>query len=305
MNRAGAIPAVLVLSLALGCPKPAAPPVPGGGILPPDGFEGWTKAGSPRVFTGADLYGHIDGGAEVFLELGFEELVVQSYNLDEEELTVELYRMSDETAAAAVYLLKQGRPAPDANIPATNTVNRYQVQMHRGPYYVVVTNASGSERASAAMTAFASFIADKLPPEEPLALFNQLPVEGRVPGSERVIRGPYTLQAIATLGEGDVLELGGGVTAVAADYETGSGGTITRIVADYPGEVDASAALDHLEQNLDPYLKVVEATPGRLVWRDHAGRFGEARREGARLTLTLGLAEPPAATKQVHAAQAK
>lgn len=293
MRRAAGLLFVVLVACAAGCGREGATPEPGANLLPPDGFGGWTTAGPPEIFTGADLYGHIDGGAEVFLELGFEELAVQDYNRDEEELTVELYRMSDQAAATGVYLLKQGRPTPDSSISAVNTVNRYQIQLHRGPDYVVITNASGSDEAAAAMASFARYIADRLPEEKALHLFAVLPTEGRVPESERVIRGPFTLQAITTLGEGDVLELGGGVTAVAADYETGDGTTITRIVAVYPRPADAQSALRHLERNLDSYLTVVTSGARRLVWRDNAGRFGVASIDGSRLDLTLDLAKQP------------
>ena len=47
-------------------------------LLPADGFSGmWKKNGPMKVFTSEDLYGHINGGAEAFLELGFEQLTVQ------------------------------------------------------------------------------------------------------------------------------------------------------------------------------------------------------------------------------------
>ena len=46
-------------------------------VLPADGFEaGWTRAEKTRTFYKNDLYGHIDGGAELFLEFGFEKLRV-------------------------------------------------------------------------------------------------------------------------------------------------------------------------------------------------------------------------------------
>ena len=70
-------------------------------VLPADGFRGeWNRVGKYTVFKGANLYGHIDGGAEVFLELGFAHLEVQRYARgEEEEVSVEVYRMDDPAAA--------------------------------------------------------------------------------------------------------------------------------------------------------------------------------------------------------------
>src|SRR5512146_1704116 len=76
-------------------------------ILPADGFAGgWKKAEAPKRFTQADLYGYIDGGAELFLEYGFEQLTVQKYRNGADEFTVEAYRMTDPAAATGIYLMK-------------------------------------------------------------------------------------------------------------------------------------------------------------------------------------------------------
>ena len=67
-----------------------------GPLLPPSGFLGsWNLEGKPRLFPGSELYGHIDGGAEIFFEFGFQEATVQRYRSPAGELVVECYRMSD------------------------------------------------------------------------------------------------------------------------------------------------------------------------------------------------------------------
>ena len=49
-------------------------------LMPADGAVGaFAKSAPMKVFTSADLYGHINGGAEAFLEIGFEQLTVQKY----------------------------------------------------------------------------------------------------------------------------------------------------------------------------------------------------------------------------------
>jgi hypothetical protein len=47
-------------------------------VLPGDEFfPGWKRDGKPSVFIKADLFNHIDGGADLFLEFGFERTLVQ------------------------------------------------------------------------------------------------------------------------------------------------------------------------------------------------------------------------------------
>jgi hypothetical protein len=259
--------------------------------FPPDGFQGVWKRGERLLFTGPELYSHIDGGAEVFLELGFDRLEVQRFVSPAGEVAVELYRMTDPEAALGIYLLKCGPETRHPGLADRHTLNPYQLQLVRGSAYLSV-NRSAGEAGGEELVALAREVVARLPAGDGGAAFSRLPTEGRVAGSERIVRGPFTLQEVVTLGEGDVLQLGGKVTAVAADF-TGPGGTSTRLVAAYPDQAAASAALANLRQHLDPYLEVVAQEADRFVYRDNAGRFGVVERRAERLELEANLASPP------------
>jgi hypothetical protein len=162
----------------------------------------------------------------------------------------------------------------------------------RGPVYLNV-NRTGGEPSAADLVGFARAVAARLPGGDGAAVLAQLPGEGRVAGSERIVRGPFTLQEVVTLGEGDVLQLGGKVTAVAADF-AGPEGSSTRLVAAYPDQAAAAAAFANLRSHLDPYLEVAAQSADRLVFRDHAGRFGVVERRADRVEVEVNLANPPA-----------
>jgi len=119
-----------------------------------------------------------------------------------------------------------------------------------------------------------------------------LPRANLVKDSLRLIRGPYALQAIYTLGEGDVLQLGRKVTAVAGSYET-PGGRYTLILVDYPNAAAAGVAFDYLRRNLDSYLKVVDKSEKALVFRDYDGKYGRMSYAGARLSISVHLPQKP------------
>lgn len=257
-------------------------------LLPPDGFlQAWNRSEKARVFTSSDLYGHIDGGAEIFLEFGFEQLTVQSYAATKGrpgEIQVEIYRMKDALAAAGIYLASCGRESPDPSFPERHTLNDYQLIFKRNRQYVIVNNLEGDKGLRAAMLAFARHIAERLPPEVPIGLDESLPRAGLDRSSIRLIRGPYALQAVYTLGEGDILQLGGRVTAVSGTYR-GAQGKYALIVADYPDDAAARRAFEHVRRNLDPYLTVVEAGAMHVRFKDHAGGLGEISLQGRRLTI--------------------
>ncbi len=269
-------------------------------LLPADGFDGWTKSGKPRVYTKADLYGRIDGGAEVFLEIGFEQLLVQSYrkpgaaSQPGSEFVIEIYRMTDATAARGMYVSKCGKETRDPSFRERHTVNRYQLMFQRGRYFVIIGNNGGRELLQPALVTFGAALATKMPPDSPVPALALLPKPNLVAGSERLIRGGFGLQGVFTLGDGDMLRLGGTLTAVAGDYAVPGQPPTTLIVAEYANPAAARAALQYVQGHLDRYLTVVSKGDARLVFQDFEKKYGVATVTGRRLEVRLHLAKAPA-----------
>jgi hypothetical protein len=279
-------------------PLPAA--AAGADLLPPDGFlQTWKRSSGSRIFTSSDLYGYIDGGAEIFLELGFAQLSVQPYKpaagsaaSAEDEFKVEIYRMTDPVAAAGIYLLNCGKEAPDPSLPVRHTLNRYQLIFKRERYYVIVNNSEGNEKLRPAMLEFARYVAARLPAEVPVKIDEILPRQGLVKNSVRLFRGPYGLQSIYTLGHGDILQQGRKLTGVSGNYQE-AGVRYTLVLVDYPDEQTAQKAYANVGTNLDSYLKVQEKNARRLVFRDFNNEFGAISVAGKRLTIQLHLSQKP------------
>jgi len=284
--------AVTVMVLALTCCT-GGPPAEDSDPMPPEDFLGvWHRDAERREFHGADLYGHINGGAEVFLELGFDLLEVQRYAADSGIVEVELYRMTDPTAALGVYLMKCGAEQPAPGLIPRHTLNPLQLQMVVGGAYVVVNANRAEGDLSSTLVEFARYLVDQLPPAGPGDLFSVLPTENRVQASERVIRGPFTLDPLYTLGEGDILSLAGRRTAVAAEYQEPSGERSTLIVASYEDPDVARGAFDHLVSNLDSYLEVLSSGSGRVVFTDYRDRFGVVSLDDIYIRIHVNLASP-------------
>lgn len=266
-----------------------------GGLLPPDGFSpGWARDGAPKVYEGEGLYDHIDGGGEAFLELGFEACTVQRYRKGAEGFAFEVYRMADTAAALGIYLAQCGRETPDKTFAERHTVGKNQLLLVKGRYYFVATSPEASAGLPKALVAAARAASEGIAPAPPPPVLSLLPQEGLVPGSLRILRGPIGLQALVTLGEGDILLLNRRVTAVAGDYGDKGGSSRSLIVADYPDTAAAGVALQNLKGHLDPYLTAVSSGAARLVWKDHNGLFGTASVAGKRLALETSLRSQPA-----------
>jgi hypothetical protein len=261
-------------------------------LMPASGFAGaWQRDGAPKFYRGAELYGLIDGGAEIFLELGFERATVQRYLRGAQEVTLTLYRMNDPTAALGIYLARCGHETPDPAFAERHTAGRYQLTVVRERFFAVVDNPDGTPELAPVLVQFARALAARLPASTPVTALALLPEAGRIAGSQRLIRGPVALGELITLGEGDVLQLRGAVTAVAAGY--GEPNARTLVLVPYRDAAAAAAGFASLLRRLDPEITLLARSATRIVFKDYSGRFGDATLEGSLLTLRLRLAAPP------------
>lgn len=75
--------------------------------LLPDPFTlpGLQLAGDPEIYTGEDLFDLINGGAEIYLEYGFDKVVSQFYTglKPNSNLRIEIYKMNDPEAAFGIF----------------------------------------------------------------------------------------------------------------------------------------------------------------------------------------------------------
>ena len=250
--------------------------------FPEDGFvKGWNRLGSRTDFDRNRLFNYIDGGAELFLEFGFQSLQLQKYGREKDEVAVEAYLMENPTAALGIYLLKCGPESRIMALPARNSGDRYQIAMVCGATYVVINNYSGAQEllpvmGELALSVLASL--DPVPEAVSGAVLELLPQPGQVPGTRRIIRGPYSLQSIFTFGEGDMLLLKGIIFAAAADYREGGGSVCSRIMVRYPDEGYARSAFLHLQDHLDSYIRVLSRDRDRFVFVDFQNRYGRVER---------------------------
>jgi hypothetical protein len=258
------------------------------GVEPADTI--WTACGSPQRFIQQDLFNHIDGGADLFLEFGFDTLMVQSYCQGEAEIAVELYRMESPAAALGIYLMKRD-PKNEVWDEFRYSANALQLTAVKGPFFCLVNNFTNGAALQAAMLELLKRTFSAVSGKDSLQIFALLPVEQLAVGSERLIRGPYALQSLYTLGPDDILQLNGRLFAVAGDYQRPDGTVATLVMVDYGSAERCAAAWIHLRQHLDPYLQVIREEPNRFVFKDYEDKYGQVWMKGNVLQVLVHLAE--------------
>lgn len=263
-------------------------------IIPQDGFApGWKRSGRLSTFIKADLFNHIDGGAELFLEFGFEKLSIQRYVYEKRELTLEIYEMQSPEAGLGIYLMKCGQETPVRGIRARNSGDESQLTILKNKFFIYVDNFSGDPKSLPAMVGLAEKTLESIPEVPPMGLLEQLPKESQVIQSQRLIRGPVALQSFFTFGEGDLFGLHGKIFGVLANYRADSGDVYTRFIIPYPDQKQALAAYENLRLNLDPYLKVLKTRAGGFVFLDYKKKYGLAELKGSTLDILFNLPSLP------------
>lgn len=270
----------------------------GGDIrFPPDGFApGWQKKGPVQEFDRNGLYGHINGGSELFLEFGFENLRLQKYHCAGDEISIEVYRMDIPESALGIYLARCGKETPVPGITVRHTGDFSQIMLLHGNYFLVIDNFTGKATLLPVMVQLAGETLKCLPGQKEKKddfnhLFSLLPLENRVPGSELLVRGYYSMQSIYTLGEGDILLLKNKIFGITAEYKDQHGGTYNRLVVRYPDEAYARQAFSYLRANLDSYIRVLEneSRENSFSFKDYRDKYGRVSLEKQTISIEFNL----------------
>ena len=254
--------------------------------------QGWKASGKVRQFSGDNLYGYINGGAELFKEYGFKSLYIQTYAKNKTELGLEVYEMTSPEAALGIYLAKRGVSNSHPDISSLNSWNNYQFTIVKNRFYVIIRNFEGDSSFVSDMIDLAELVLEDVQETE-TNILHVLPKENRIQGSEYIFRGPFALQPVYTFGEGDILQLKGDVFGVLADYRIDKDTSYTFMTVDYSDKNRASLAFENLGKNLDATNEVLVSTNNLIVFKDFMGHYSSINLTDEIISCKIKLVELP------------
>lgn len=115
-----------------------------------------------ECFNGESLWGYMNGGADIYLEYGFEILRVEEFTNEDESIKLELFKMNDPISAFGIYSIKTFKCEQGNVITDIDCLNRFQFQLLYGDYYIQLINESGSAKAKEAMMSIAETALKKI-----------------------------------------------------------------------------------------------------------------------------------------------
>jgi hypothetical protein len=95
-------------------------------------------------YDGKSLWGYINGGADIYLEYGFDKVFVQEISWKKHHFKINVYRMKDEEAAFGIFSVSRHKCAPLDSISEFNCVTPYHIQIAHGRLYISIVNDNGS-----------------------------------------------------------------------------------------------------------------------------------------------------------------
>jgi hypothetical protein len=109
-------------------------------LLPADNeVVGWIRSGTPQNYRGEKLFEMIDGGAEMYHEYGFSQVLRADYeNKNGHTITLELYEMADSAAAFGIYSSNSGNSGQSVAIGQEAILSGYYLNFWKGQLFVTV-----------------------------------------------------------------------------------------------------------------------------------------------------------------------
>lgn len=98
-------------------------------------------------FSGEALWGIIDGGADIYLEYGFDKLLLQEIEWKQINFRVEFYRMTDPTSAYGIFSVSHFKCGKRDTLSKYVCITPFQVQCALGRFYVSIANDKGTKEA--------------------------------------------------------------------------------------------------------------------------------------------------------------
>lgn len=146
---------------------------------------GYHPEGPPQLFRGDELFMMIDGGADIYHEYGFAQVLTTRYGqTNGKSFKIEIYEMKDAAAAWGIYTFKSGKEGQTVDLGQGAILADYYLNFWKGNFLVTIVGDDANEETRQALLALAK------------AVDSHIPQTGKLPMlAATLLRGPDTLES--------------------------------------------------------------------------------------------------------------
>lgn len=127
-----------------------------------------------QTFDGSSLWGYINGGADIFLEYGFDKLLLQEVSINGLNFKIEIYKMNNPASAFGIYSVSHYKCEERMKKVKYSCLTQYQIQCAMECYYISIINSNESKEEVEASKKIFNQVTNKIPGNDfsPPPLFN-------------------------------------------------------------------------------------------------------------------------------------
>lgn len=276
---------VLLLLLVAASAKAGEAPENHVALLPENGaVAGLTQNDAPQRYRGEDLYQMIDGGADIYHEYGFLQVVSAEY-LDGRGKTikVELYEMDSPAAAYGINSFKVGEGGKQLAVGQEGRLEDYYLNFWKGTMQVTLIGQDGDEETVQGVVALAEAIAARIPqtgarPE----LANLLLREPLAFAHGKYLRGPIGLMNSYIFDRENIFRVG--------EALVGSVEGCRALVFRYPGNGESAEVYQDATTKLASGTRFSQQNrqENRYAMVDRKGEFVMITQSGRHIAIVIG-----------------
>jgi len=199
---------------------------------------GFEIAEGPDTYIGDDLFLLINGGADMYHEFGFVEVVAYKMSgSGDQGFSVEIYEMSDPGAAFGIWSMNYISTADNAEIDEMAFIGETYLQFWKNKYYVTISCDHSGENSRKGMNSLADIISGAINPDFSLpSVLDKMTLTDD--GSQKYIRGNIALSNLYYFNYKNIFRIEEGVLEEADGQKT--------IRLFYKDETSASSAWENV-----------------------------------------------------------
>lgn len=125
-------------------------------------LKGWTYKSEPRIFANNQLWEYIDGGADVYIDYGFQKVATVELENAKRNIVVDLYDMKSMEGAFGMYARERARTYHFISIGAGGYHEGVALNFYQSNYYVKLTAFTDDQPCQAALLKLAQLLSQKI-----------------------------------------------------------------------------------------------------------------------------------------------
>ena len=126
-------------------------------------LKGWELVGTHQHMIGEDLFLLINGGAEIYYEYGFKQVIAQGFkNKNGKFLNIEIYEMQNPEAAYGIYTFKTGDEGKAIDVGNNGFLEDYYLNFWEGNFLVTLIGFDSEKETIDGIIDTAKIVAAKI-----------------------------------------------------------------------------------------------------------------------------------------------